>query len=294
MTREISTNIPVWQGLEHELENISGVVCDLWGVLHDGSEAHPAAVDCLKNFRARGVPVVLLSNSPKPVEDVWQLLESFGINRSVADALLTSGSIARRLIRKSHAGQKMYHLGPTQRDAATLAGLPVEQVQAPEDADFILCTGLNEATGEAHAPMLSTAAEQKIPMICANPDRIVHVRNQLQFCAGAVADVYQSLGGHVVWAGKPNLLAMHSAVEALGLPLSERSIVMIGDSIQTDITGAVNAGYKGILIASGIHRDDILPLLEGDSLSYQKLASILHKDRHIMPSIESIMPSLTW
>lgn len=294
MTIDISSTIPVWDGLGDNLGNIKGVICDLWGVLHDGTRQNEKAVECLKKIRAQGIPVALLSNSPKPVEEVWLLLESFGITRSVADVLLSSGSIARRLIRSSYSHKKMYHLGPALRDAETLEGLPVEQVKSPQDADFILCTGLNEATGEAHRPMLRDAALRDIPMICANPDRIVHVRDELQFCAGVVADVYQSLGGAVIWAGKPNVLALHSAVKALNLPLSETSIIMIGDSLQTDIAGAASAGYKGILIADGIHREDILPLLKDGAPSYRQLALVLHRDIHTIPAIESIMPNLRW
>ena len=294
MTIDPSTPIPIWGGLKHKLDNITGVICDLWGVLHDGAAPHSEAVECLTNIRAQGIPVALLSNSPKPVDEVWRYLADMGIPKTVADALITSGSIARRMVRSTYSGQKMYHLGPAERDALTLEGLPVDHVELLVDADFILCTGLNEATGEAHRPMLQEAAMRGVPMICANPDRIVHVRAELQLCAGVVADVYQSLGGAVLWAGKPNILALHSAAEALNLPFSESSIVMIGDSFQTDIAGAANAGYKAILVAGGIHRDDILPLLNFGAPSYQQLADILQRDRHTIPTLESIMPSLKW
>lgn len=294
MTIDSSSTIPVWSGLDNKLDNIKGVICDLWGVLHDGRVQHQDAVECLINIRARGIPVALLSNSPKPVNEVWRYLADLGIPKSVADVLISSGSIARRMIRETKRGQKMYHIGPAERDAATLEGLPIEYASSPEAADFILCTGLNETTGEAHRSMLKEAALASIPMICANPDRIVHVREELQLCAGVVGDVYQSLGGTVVWAGKPNILALHSAAKALNLSVDETSIIMIGDSFQTDIAGAANAGYKAILIAGGIHRDDILPILESGPPTYEQLAEILHRDSHAIPALESIMPSLKW
>lgn len=294
MTDNVVSLIPVWDGLHNKLDNISAVICDLWGVLHDGSQPHNEAVECLNNIRAAGIPVALLSNSPKPVDDVWRYLETLGIPRSVADVLITSGSLARRMIRSRHDGQKMYHLGPSVRDAVTLQGLPVEQVAAPIDADFILCTGLNFSTGEAHRALLAGAVEKNIPMICANPDRIVHVRDELQFCAGVVGDLYQSMGGTVLWAGKPSRYALHAAVEALGLSCDDTSIIMIGDSLQTDIAGAVNAGYQGILIAGGIHRDDILPLLKGNALAYPPLVKSLQRPRCDIPRLKAIMPSLIW
>jgi HAD superfamily hydrolase (TIGR01459 family) len=196
------------------------------------------------------------------------------------------------MIRRTHSGQKMYHLGPAKRDASTLEGLPVEQVHSVLEADFILCTGLIEVTGQAHSAMLKGAALRGIPMICANPDRVVHVRDELQLCAGVVADVYLSFGGIVTWAGKPNALAFQSALEALTLPLSEKAIFMIGDSLQTDIAGAANVGYKAILIAGGIHREDILPCLDQGNPSYLQLAAILQRESQTIPVMESIMPSL--
>ena len=294
MRHASSPIIPVWSGLADNLEGVNGVVCDLWGVLHDGVEAHQNAVQCLINIRKKDIPVALLSNSPKPINDVWKYLNDLGIPSTVADALITSGSIARHLIRKSYTDQKMYHIGPSARDASTLKGLPVHQVNNIGEADFILCTGLDEPTGEAHQLTLNVAVEKQIPMICANPDRVVHVRDELQFCAGVVADVYQSLGGAVIWAGKPDKLALHSAATVLDLDMDEPSILVIGDSIQTDMAGAESAGYKGILIASGIHRDDILPKLKGESVSRELLAKILHKRSLSIPALESIMPNLIW
>lgn len=287
-------DIPVWSGLETHLHGISAVICDLWGVLHDGMTVHVEAAECLKKIRSLGIPVALLSNSPKPIDDVWAHLGMLGLPRSIADGLTTSGSLARSIIRRKYAGMKMYHLGPSERDEATLLGLPVALMTSPDEADFILCTGLNHTTGEAHASMLKVAALDKKPMICANPDRIVHVRGELHLCAGIVADVYEQLGGPVEWAGKPSASAYHAAMQTINMPIDTQSVLMIGDSLNTDIAGAVDVGYEGVLIANGIHRDDIVPMLHQDNVTYRALAQTLDRDISQVPLIKAIMPNLIW
>ena len=235
------------------------VIADLWGVVHDGVKALPDAVDCLIKTREAGVPVALLSNAPKPVSFVKSFIESIGVTANAYDMLVTSGSIARDHVRDEFSGKKLFHLGPL-LDHITVEGLPVELVSSPDSADVILATGLQAEDGPSHAEMLRGAAEAGILMLVANPDRVVHIGDDLMLCAGVVGDCYEALGGPVHWCGKPMREAFETCAERLTIPFAslQGRAIMVGDSLKTDIAGAEAAGINSVLIAGGIHRGDAL------------------------------------
>jgi ribonucleotide monophosphatase NagD (HAD superfamily) len=102
-----------------------------------------------------------------------------------------------------------------------------------------------------------------LEFISANPDLIVDVGGVLLPCAGTLGQFYEQLGGAVYWAGKPYAPAYHQAFETLaqlaGGPVDRSRILAIGDALRTDIAGAAEAGLDALLIAQGIHRDDLMP-----------------------------------
>ena len=98
----------------------------------------------------------------------------------------------------------MYHLGPA-RDRGVYDGLNV-RLSSPEDSDLILCTGLfddEKETAGDYRVLLEGARARNLPFICANPDVVVQRGTQLLYCAGAIARLYESLGGNVLNFGKP-------------------------------------------------------------------------------------------
>ncbi|GAB4131919.1 MAG: TIGR01459 family HAD-type hydrolase [Rhodothalassiaceae bacterium] len=235
------------------------VLCDLWGVLHDGREAFPEAVAALEAARRTGCDVVLISNSPERDDIVEGKLARLGIRRGLShDGLITSGTLGRNLLARDFAGKRIFLLGP-QEDAPTLEGLKIARAEAPDDADVLFATGLLFEKAEDHQAMLSEPARRGIPMICANPDRIVRHAGRMEICAGAVADLYESLGGRVLWMGKPAAVPFETArrdhAARRGSFPDWRDMLMIGDSLATDIRGANALGIPSLLILSGIHRD---------------------------------------
>ncbi|PCI62584.1 MAG: TIGR01459 family HAD-type hydrolase [Kordiimonadales bacterium] len=234
------------------------IICDLWGVMHNGVSPYVAAIDAIKQARASGVQTIFLSNAPRPRGHVRAHLIEMGVPQDIADNVVTSGGLARDHVRSEFEGCKLYHLGP-ETDFNTIEGLPVTVVQNPDDADVILATDLDFPRVESHRPWLAGAVSRGVPFLCANPDRVVHVGNKLFLCAGSVADLYAAMGGEVRWFGKPTVEAFHACVAEVSLPLETvgERILMIGDSLQTDIAGANAAEYRSLFIASGIHRDKI-------------------------------------
>lgn len=253
-----STNTPVvhQKGLSGLFGQIDLVICDLWGVMHNGITANPAAIDALMRLRATGKASVFLSNAPRPRYHVREMLLGMGMPDQLTDLIVTSGGLARDAVRNDYTNAKLYHLGPDS-DHNTVEGLPVDLVSNPDDAEVILATDLDYHDIEKHRPFLTKAHECGVPLLCANPDRVVHVGEKLYACAGAVADLYESIGGKVRWFGKPVASALRACLDEANLTnITANRIVMIGDSLQTDIAGAHAANFRSLLIAGGIHRDE--------------------------------------
>ncbi|MFC3052440.1 TIGR01459 family HAD-type hydrolase [Kordiimonas pumila] len=251
------------KGLQEMTEDLDLIICDLWGVMHNGISPFAAAVHAIESARNAGIQTVFLSNAPRPRTYVRSHLLEMGVPHSLTDYVVTSGGLARDEVRRSFVGKHLYHLGP-ETDRNTIADLPVTEVKTPAEADVIFATDLDFGRVEDHRGWLANAAQRKVPFLCANPDRVVHVGERLFQCAGAVADLYTTMGGEVRWFGKPTAYALKSCIKEVGLPESTpgNRILMIGDSLQTDMAGAYAAGYDGLFIAGGIHRAEYPKLLE--------------------------------
>jgi HAD superfamily hydrolase (TIGR01459 family) len=230
---------------------------DVWGVIHNGRAAFPAAVDACVRFRAQGGTVVLLTNAPRPDSAVAQTLARLGAPREAWDAIVTSGDVTRDLVRP-WGRRPLFHLGPA-RDAGVFDGLDVSFVAA-EAAEVVVCTGLFDdetETPETYRPMLERFVKRRTPMICANPDVFVERGNRLISCAGGIAQLYQALGGEVAYAGKPYAPIYQRAFDIVsslrGTPVPKDRILAIGDGLKTDLQGAGEAGLRSVFIASALH-----------------------------------------
>ena len=255
-------------------------ILDLWGVLHDGRKAYPAALDCLAEMGKVGTRRVLLSNAPRRSHIVVEQTATLGLARDTYDAIVTSGDIARTALAAALEvgaawGRRYYHLGPA-RDVDLLTGLDYEAVKDVEAADFILNTGLFDdetETADDYADFFRAALARGQPMACVNPDLTVMRGSRAVPCAGALAAAYVALGGHVEAFGKPHASAFEACFAALGGIARER-IVMIGDSLRTDIAGAHAAGIDAVFVAGGIHAAE-LGCAEGEPLDAARLQPLI-------------------
>lgn len=235
------------------------VFCDIWGVIHNGKWHFPEAYEALKRFKAAHGPVVLISNSPRPQDGLKTQLAELGVYDDAYSAIVSSGD-ATRIFLKSYATQgSAWVIGPD-RDLPLYDGLNVDLSGTPQTAAFISCTGLfddERDTLEQYHPDLKAAAARKIPMICANPDRIVQRGDKIIYCAGTLADIYMAFGGEVIMAGKPYAPIYDLCYEALsqitGRQTDRSRILAIGDGLPTDVLGANGQGLDLIFIAAGIH-----------------------------------------
>lgn len=248
-------------GLSELASRYDVLLCDVWGVIHNGRESFPEACSALARFAAERGPVILISNAPRPGSDVLPQLNSLAVPRNAFSAIVTSGDATRAELAR-RAGRSCWVIGPD-RDAPLFEGLDVPRA-GPEDADYICCTGLenDEAeTPEDYRARLTAAAVRKLPFVCANPDRVVQRGDKLIWCAGGLADVYSELGGEVIMAGKPfapvYALALAEAEARLGRSLDRSRVLCIGDGLPTDVKGAQAQGLDCLFIANGIHGKEL-------------------------------------
>ena len=248
-----------------------GFVLDLWGVIHDGVNAFPHAVDCLVRLRDAGKKTLLLSNVPRPNDAVRTMMRRMGIEDGHYTDILTSGEAVRRALQSppdawwSALGERVYHLGP-ERDRPVLEGLPLTTVATPAEADFVLNTGPDDHRNPSDMgefePTLRDCAKYRLPMICGNPDLEVIRGGVRVLCAGALAVRYQALGGDVRSLGKPDPAVYEVVLAQLAMP--KERVLAVGDSLRTDIAGAAAAGLAACWVLDGLHGE----ALRGADVSY--------------------------
>ncbi|WP_396593743.1 TIGR01459 family HAD-type hydrolase [Brevundimonas sp. R86498] len=253
--------------LPHALPGLSAVaadydilLCDVWGVIHNGRESWPDACAALTRFNAGGGHVVLISNSPRPASDVIAQLDALGVPRDSWSAFVTSGDATRAELAKRAPGPA-WIIGPD-RDEILYDGLALNRASGADDAAFLSVTGMIDdetETPEDYRTRLAAAAARDLELICANPDRIVQRGDRIIYCGGSLADLYESLGGRVTMAGKPfgpiYALALAEAERLLGRPVDRSRVLCIGDGVVTDVLGANRQALDCLFIAQGIHGD---------------------------------------
>lgn len=249
--------IPILDSMSPFARRYDAWLTDIWGVMHNGVAPFQNAVDACRVFRQGGGTVVLISNAPRPRETVAEQLLQVGVPADCYDGIATSGDVTRMLV-GGYEGGAIHHLGPV-RDVPTFDGLGVS-LSGLEGAAAVVCTGLIDdetETPDDYGALLAAMGERGLPMICANPDILVERGDRLVYCAGALAESYERIGGKVIYAGKPHGpiydLAFALVNEVRGSPLHRHRIVAIGDGVRTDIAGAAAQEIDSVFVASGVH-----------------------------------------
>jgi HAD superfamily hydrolase (TIGR01459 family) len=253
---------PTIDGLRSIISRYDLVLCDLWGVMHNGVHAIPGANDAVMRAREAGATVMMLSNAPRPGPVVMKQIEGYGVPKSAYDDVVSSGDVTREEL-MARPGARVFHLGPA-RDLPNYDGLDVTLADV-DHADLVVCSGLfNDAEDrpEQYRGILTRIKSRGLTMICANPDILVERGHRLVWCAGAVAAIYDEIGGKTIYAGKPHPqiyeIALARAAKLRGKPVEKKRVLAVGDGLRTDILGAVKNGFDSIFIARGIHAADLM------------------------------------
>ena len=234
---------------------------DQFGVLHDGINAYPGAVEAVSGLKKMGKTILLISNSGKRATPNAARLRKLGFIEGSWDAFLSSGEVAWRIF-SGQTGEPA--LAPGTRclliarddDRSAIEGVGFEPVDDGARADLVVISG---SQGEIHPlahydRMIEGAARRGVPCFCTNPDKIMLTASGPSFGAGRIAERYEDFGGTVRWIGKPHREIYDAALSALGNPPRDR-VICIGDSIEHDIAGAQSAGLASCLVRSGILAD---------------------------------------
>nr|WP_298683237.1 TIGR01459 family HAD-type hydrolase [uncultured Dongia sp.] len=280
-------------GLGAIVADIDLVVMDLWGCMHDGIKAYPAALDALDQLRKAGVDVALVSNAPRRIEVVRPRMREMGIADDLYTGFYTSGEevwnhiAAKDQPQYAALGSRAYQIVGGQ-DLTFLDGLDVTAVTDIAAADFVLAIGVDSPndTVADFMPVLQAARARNLPLVCANPDLIVHRGGIAEICAGAIAEAYGNLGGEVIIEGKPYPGIYRRALKDFKIADPAR-VLGIGDALRTDVAGAKGVGAKSLLIAGGIHHS---VLLEGTVLDQDALARLSEGG----PQPDYALPYLAW
>lgn len=284
-------------GLSTIAELYDGFILDLWGVLHDGMAPYPGVITCLRQMKAEGKRVCLLSNAPRRLAATIAKLNDLGITRDLYDHVMTSGEATHLALASPSddwhraLGPRLYHLGP-EKDDDVLEDLPNHhEVSSLTEADVILNTGPYEFTEDmsAYLPVMREGLERKLPMICANPDLTVMMGPRHVLCAGALAAWYEEQGGTVRYHGKPHA-GVYERCFALLEGVARGRILAVGDSLRTDIAGAQAAGIDGMLVTGGLHAREL-------ELAWGEVAEVSALDRLIAGSHAKptwVAPGLIW
>lgn len=283
--------VPLVAGLSTLAPTYGALLCDVWGVVHNGEHAHAAASHALARFRGERGPVVLVTNAPRPASEVARQLDQLGTPRQAWDAIVTSGDVTRELLGQWR-DKPLHWVGP-ERDSALFDGLSLNLV-ADEQAEALVVTDLNrdDETPEDYRERLADWRERNLPMVCANPDLVVERGDRLIYCGGSLADAYERAGGEVIMAGKPfgpiYAAALQEIERTARTPVPAAMILAVGDAVRTDVAGAARVGIDLLFISDSIHGAELGPQGVSDPAAVSQLLAPAGA------SVVGFMPALAW
>lgn len=279
-------------GLAELAPRYDALLCDVWGVLHNGVASFAAAREALSAFRDGGGTVVLITNAPRTSRFVIEQIAALGVEPGCYDAIVTSGDVTRGLL-AAYAPARLHHIG-AERDVTLYDGLALTLSDAAA-ADVIGCTGLRDDTRETpgdYEAELAALVARGLPLVCANPDIVVERGHQLVYCAGALAERYAALGGTTAVAGKPHApiyeagLARIAAIR--GRELARERVLAIGDGAPTDLAGAFRQNLDVLFVTGGIHAGHFGAAAEPDAAAVHRFLATEGLGAH------AFLPSLVW
>ena len=240
-----------YPGIKSIVNNYDLFFIDLWGVVHNGIKLYENSIDVLDNLAVAKKDFVLLTNAPRPNENVINFLKKMGLKKYFEN-VFTSGEAAHKYLVNKFKKKKFFHIGPP-RDFDLFKNFKKNKVLNINDSEYLLCTGLfddYENDLNYYKNLFLNHISKK--MICTNPDLIVDRGEKREYCAGSIARAFEEIQGKVIYFGKP-----HPPVYNLSANVNNKRVLCIGDNLNTDIKGANIQNFDSLLITNGIHKQEI-------------------------------------
>lgn len=253
-------NYKIINGLTEIIDKYDAFIIDLWGVMHNGEDNFPHSINALENLKKKNKNIIFFSNAPRRSKAVKEILTSKNTNSELYLDVVSSGEILFQQLTKKeiNIGKKFFYIGP-KKDHNILTGTDYQEVSDILESDFLLVTGFeNEKYNlDDKREIFIKTIKNNIPLLCANPDIRVIYQGKTFLCAGAIAKLYEEMGGKVIQFGKPLKFGYEICLDIFNLKDKEK-ILAIGDSFETDIKGANNFAIDSLLVCSGIYQDKII------------------------------------
>lgn len=238
------------------IQDYEVILFDLWGVIIEDGKNYPGVIDVV-NEVIKQKTTFFLSNAPRPNFVIAENLSKWGLNTVTAEKVLTSGDVARNMIEEANqklSGRvaKIYHLGDDRNDDI-LINMHYELVDDIDDADILLLSLHRDSDEDINQfnDILKKAAENpNITTICSNPDITVPKGDSFRYCAGHFASIVENFGGEVVYTGKPKKI-IYDRILKMNHNIPHDKILMVGDTFETDVLGANQAGIHSALVMTG-------------------------------------------
>ena len=234
------------------------ILCGFNGVLHDGTDFKPEAADALIRLRKNGKKIVLVSNTSLRLEQIVAMMYEARISPRIFAAIVTAGEVLHYKLKAQNSkyaalGHCYYNLGPA-GDYGIFSGLNYKVTDNPARADFLYIGKVDSPTIaiENYMEVLGHAASLNIPMLCIGNDTAALIKGEVALAPGAIAEQYAVLGGKILTIGKPDSHMLYYALEACG-EVDKKRVLLIGDSVFTDIKAAAAIGVSSMLVSKGIH-----------------------------------------
>lgn len=262
--------------------NYDLIMFDLWGVLVEGTALYPGTAEAV-NKLIKSHDVVFVSNSPRLSSTVAERMRDFGIN-CTDDQMFSSGQFAKDLLDSDQIinNPRIYHLSTGNYPSASEYGH--NMTTDIKEANVLLLTCQLEEGDDLNQfnPLLQEAADLGVLAVCSNPDKIIPNQGHLRYCPGFFANIYEAMGGKVVYTGKPGKDLFIQAIESIGIEDKSR-ILMIGDTLETDILGANLLGIPSGLVTTG----NVAAAIKGCETESDKLKAIekFCTENGILPSL---------
>ena len=276
------------EGAQALVEAYDLFLLDQYGVLHDGLAAYPGAVEALRELRARGRRLCVITNSGRSAEHNAARIVALGVEEGLLDAVVTSGDAALAWLLAEAPATRCFVICLNQA-LNPLVGTGVPMVERIEEAELIYFGGMpgepGELTLEDFEPWLAAGLRRNLPMVCANPDRVGPLGDRVVLSPGGVAEAYAQRGGKVLSFGKPEPAIFRQAL-ALYPEIPPSRVLMIGDMPDTDLAGAAAAGLDSAWVTGGVFRARIEEDPRGpEAASLEFLAAAGAKPAWVLPAL---------